>query len=516
MTTRAAIYVRSSKDRNDVSLNAQRRELQQLAIDRDLAIVAEYADAVESGKDENRPGFQRLIADIGRPDRGWTMVLMLDTSRLARRTHIAHAFQHECERRGVKVAFARIPDTDPVTSVILHSVFTAMDEVHSLMSRQKGLAGMRENVARGFRAGGRAPRGYRLQRIPIGVVREGRELTKTRLEPDELAGAVGRYLRARASGAARKTAARQAGLEAPHNSLIGTEWNALTYAGHTVWNVHNEHGPGGYHGHVKRRPRAEWQIQRDTHPALITDAEAEALLAALETSTRGAARKTGGKHLLSGLLLTPDGVRWQGGGRGEYRTTPGKGARSRWVKGDELDTAVLDQVSADMRSQAFARDLARAARAWHRTHQTDNGEDLRARLNEIGARIGKMVRIAGELEDPDPALREIDAMERERKVLLGELEMLDREREAAEVMAKVTPATVTALLEEITARMTGLDRDQLKDFLRQILEKVELDPATLACRIHYRLAVSDRNRVASPRPSDAIAALRLVRAAAWR
>jgi hypothetical protein len=21
------------------------------------------------------------------------------------------------------------------------------------------------------------------------------------------------------------------------------EWNALTYAGHTVWNVHNENGP---------------------------------------------------------------------------------------------------------------------------------------------------------------------------------------------------------------------------------------------------------------------------------
>lgn len=35
------------------------------------------------------------------------------------------------------------------------------------------------------------------------------------------------------------------------------EWNALTYAGHTVWNVRNEVGSDGYKGGVKRRPRTE-------------------------------------------------------------------------------------------------------------------------------------------------------------------------------------------------------------------------------------------------------------------
>jgi hypothetical protein len=48
-----------------------------------------------------------------------------------------------------------------------------MDEVHSMLSREKGLAGMAENVRRGHRAGGRAPIGYRLERIETGAIRDG-------------------------------------------------------------------------------------------------------------------------------------------------------------------------------------------------------------------------------------------------------------------------------------------------------------------------------------------------------
>lgn len=59
-----------------------------------------------------------------------------------------------------------------------------MDEVHSLMSREKGLAGMAENVRAGFRAGGRAPYCYRLVSIDTGSIRDGEPVTKTRLDID--------------------------------------------------------------------------------------------------------------------------------------------------------------------------------------------------------------------------------------------------------------------------------------------------------------------------------------------
>jgi hypothetical protein len=56
----------------------------------------------------------------------------------------------------------------------------------------------------------------------------------------------------------------------PQSSLYDLEFHARTYAGHTVW---GQKGDG-----QRRRPRADWTIRRDAHPALISDTEAEAIL----------------------------------------------------------------------------------------------------------------------------------------------------------------------------------------------------------------------------------------------
>src|SRR5687767_1729152 len=105
----AALYLRSSKDRNDVSLAAQSHELQKLATSRSLLVVKTYEDAVESGKTENRRGFLELVRDIKDPRRGWTYLLVYDTSRLARRRYIAQAIKHEAKKRGVIILYAKLP-----------------------------------------------------------------------------------------------------------------------------------------------------------------------------------------------------------------------------------------------------------------------------------------------------------------------------------------------------------------------------------------------------------------------
>lgn len=158
-----------------------------------------------------------------------------------------------------------------------------MDQVHSFMSREKGLAGMAENVRQGFRAGGRAPFGYQLEYISTGTIREGEPVKKSKLLPDDNAPKIDTYLKGRAQGLMGTHLAEKLGLDLARTSLNGIEWNALTYAGHTVWNVHNEKTDDGYKGGVKHRPRSEWLMQRDTHHPLITDAEAEAILQRLKS-----------------------------------------------------------------------------------------------------------------------------------------------------------------------------------------------------------------------------------------
>ena len=280
---RAALYLRSSKDRNDVSPDAQRRALVELAHSRGETVAAEFVDSVESGKDKDRPGFQALIRAIHNPQRGWDTILMYDTARLSRRREISIIFEEtDCRRNGVRVVYRSLPEMPALSELLLKSMMQAMDEYHSISSRERGLAGMAENVRKGFRAGGKAPLGYQLKRVDTGAAREGAAVTKTVLEPDPVfAKPVATYLQARAAGIAAIQAQELAGLKKPKTSLIGVEWNALTYAGHTVWNVHSEQTEDGYAGGTKRRPRSEWLIKRDTHQALITEEDAETLLSRL-------------------------------------------------------------------------------------------------------------------------------------------------------------------------------------------------------------------------------------------
>lgn len=312
---KAALYLRSSKDRSDVSIDAQRRELQQLAQTRNLAIVREYTDVVESAKDERRPSFQQLARDLRDPARGWEVLLMVDTSRLARNVYLAHAFAHEAKKRGVRILYSKLPESNPVTELVMMSVLPAVDQMHSLMSREKGLAGMAENVRRGFRAGGKAPWGYHLEHISTGVLREGLDVLKSRLALDDAqAGIVADYLKARATGVSRRLLIKRLQLAKPDSTLVCVEWNALTYAGHTVWNV----GFGEPSGR-KRRPRSDWLISRNTHPAIISEDEAQAILARLEGRKKADRRRTPADYLLTGILVSPAGQAYHGDGRIYYR-----------------------------------------------------------------------------------------------------------------------------------------------------------------------------------------------------
>lgn len=512
---RAALYLRSSKDRSDVSIDAQRRELLALAADRGLPVVQEFRDVVESAKSEHRPGFQSLLLELKSSARQWDHLILLDTSRLSRRRYVAQVFKHEASKRGVTIIYAKVPETDPISAVILEAVFEAMDEVHSLMSKEKGLAGMRENVRQGFRAGGRAPRGYRLRKVATGAVRDGEAVTKSVLEPSEEAHKVARYLRARASGAARATAAQEAGLELGGSSLIGLEWNALAYAGHTVWNQTNERTHDGYKGGQKRRPRAEWVIQENTHEALITQQEAERLLERLEASDIGrrvSEAKSGvSDYLLTGVLVAPDGRQWTGYRQAQYKLKAGSGKRGRYVDAKPVEDAVMGQLLRDLRSRQFVRGLVKKAQEL--AVAEDPAAELREEIVGINKQIDRATELAMQLEDPSPMLRKVDELERKRKALADEVSSLEREHSVRGALGSITEQQVSDLLAGLAGEMA--ENPKTKQVLRAFVHRVVLDPQTLDCQIHYKMSVSDSLNVASPRVRDGWAVLELL-SRRWR
>ncbi len=486
-----ATYVRSSKDRHDVSLDAQRRELTDLAKNRRFLIVEEFADAVESGKDDQRPGFQALLRSLKSPDRTWTHLLALDTSRIARNQYLAHALHYECEKRGIKVIYAKVPETNTIMDVVIRSVMQAFDQLHSLMSREKGLAGMAENVRQGWRAGGRAPIGYQLERVPTGAVRDGTPVSKSRLIPSPDAPRVTAYLTARAAGSGRSRAASAAGLKMSVASLIGVEWNALTYAGHTVWNVNAQRVTGGYQGGRKRRPRSEWLIQYDTHESLISTEDAETILATLEKG-RPRSRRRPAAYLLSGLLQAPNGEAWHGSGDGSYRL--GKGRR---VSRGELETAIVDRVLEDLRCDRFIGELIVEARKMAAPMRSDTAKTHRDRVAELTVRIAKLADLAAQIDTPRPFLEKIRVAEQERDALLEQLAEAEATQQAAEVLDAITPSDVRAILAGLAEHLEAADREGLKEFLTGLIERIDLTADGSECVIHYRINTGDK--LASPR-----------------
>jgi site-specific DNA recombinase len=432
----AALYLRSSKDRSDVSIAAQRRALIELAQAKSLPVIAEYSDPVESGKDEDRPGFQNLLRDLKARGRTWSVILAYDTSRIARRRFIAQALGHEAKKAGVTILYARVPEVDPITSVILESSLQAIDEVHSLMSREKGLAGMAENVRRGYRAGGRAPTGYELERITTSAVREGQPVMKSRLIPDHNAPRVAAYLRARASGQHGSAAARLHAMPISRSGLVDLEWNALTYAGHTVWNMRRAKD-GQSTG--SRRPRAEWMIQRDTHPALITEAEAEKLIARLEAQESARLRRRGSNYLLSGLIVRPDGTAWYGD-RGCYTTRGGS------IEAELLERLVLEHLAADLSAPPIVAAFTREAKRLQGELQ-DRGEleAARAALGDISRRSSKLTDLLEQTSDPSPLLRRLEELELERRGAAERLLRAEDAQERIQALEGITEADVAAV-----------------------------------------------------------------------
>lgn len=474
----AALYLRSSKDRSDVSIDAQRRELQSLAMSRGLTIVHEYADVVQSAKTADRPDFQRLLLDLRDARRGWSTLLTVDTSRLSRRRYWAQAFKHEAQKRGVAILYSKVPDVDPITQVILESVLEAMDEVHSLMSKEKGLAGMAENVRRGYRAGGRAPRGYRLVHVDTNVVRDGRPVRKSRLELDDAAPTVQKYLVARAAGRPRVALRELLGL--PETSLVGMEWQALTYAGFTVWGMHSEKSvEGGYVGGRKRKPRGEWMISPErTHEALISLEQAETLLTRLESSPIGAriseGKRSASTPLLTPYLVTPDGRRWTAD-RKYYRL-----GNERYVRQAELDTSVLEQIETNLRSPESVRALVRAAQ---RESRIDVGP-ARQRVAVLVEQVRRTVDLATQMDDPAPVLRRVEQLERDRAAAAAELGELEREQSARAAIAAIGPGEISAIITETEPRR----------LLEAVVGAITLD-ARLNGQIVYRLSMASPGRL---------------------
>lgn len=99
-------------------------------------------------------------------------------------------------------------------------------------------------------------------------------------------------------------------------------------------------------------------------------------------------------------------------------------------------------------------------------------------------------------------LRRIEALEKDRADLVLAAARADEAFGRAMAASKVSEHEVRRFLVGVADGLKDDDRAAVKAELRKLVERIELDPKTLQCRVHYRMRRPSRVGMASPRDAE--------------
>lgn len=160
MKNNAVIYARYSSHRQDEqSIEGQLHVCHDYAKRNGLVVVGEYIDRAISGRTDDRPEFQRMIADAKKKAFQYVIVYRLD--RFTRNRYDSAIYKYKLKQCGVKLLSAMEQIGDNPESVILEAVLEASAEYYSLELAQKVRRGRIESARKGKFVGGGIPIGYK-------------------------------------------------------------------------------------------------------------------------------------------------------------------------------------------------------------------------------------------------------------------------------------------------------------------------------------------------------------------
>lgn len=137
----AVIYARfSSQNQKEISIEGQIRECRKYADRFGFNVVGEYCDRAKSATTDNRPEFQRMIADAKR--KKFKAILCWKTDRFARNRYDASLYKKELKKIGVRVYYCMESFTDNASGMLQEGIAEVLDEFYSM--------NLSENVKRGY------------------------------------------------------------------------------------------------------------------------------------------------------------------------------------------------------------------------------------------------------------------------------------------------------------------------------------------------------------------------------
>lgn len=158
---RAVIYARYSAGprQTDQSIEGQLRVCHDFCRQKGLEVIDEYCDRHISGRTDDRPEFQRLIADAKL--KKFEAVVVYKTDRFARNKYDSAVYKRELKRHDVKIYYAAETIPDGPEGIILESLMEGLAEYYSAELAQKIKRGMNESAHKCQSTGGAGALGYK-------------------------------------------------------------------------------------------------------------------------------------------------------------------------------------------------------------------------------------------------------------------------------------------------------------------------------------------------------------------
>ncbi len=490
MVTTAVGYIRMSTDDQEASPEQQREAVAQFATDNGYKIIRWYQDLGISGdKTEKRIDFQKMIAAGSTGE--FDAILCWDQDRFGRFDMLeAGRWIHPLRQAGVHLATVTDGPID-WTQMAGRLVYSVKQE-----GKHQFLRDLSKNVSRGMdklAAEGRWVTGV----PPIGyVVDEDRRL---QLGPHEDVAIVKDIFRKYLAGDSTRQISQwlsDRGILSPK----GKKWTATgisnvlkneRYLGYLVYNQRTSSkykDASNPQGRMKTKPREEWTIVPNTHPALVTQEDFDAVQELFRTNTRKTAPNSGRKYALSGLLrcgccgFTMMGDKSNGVPSYtcySYRERPNSCERYN-VREDQGLKAILRE----LRTQWFDKYFTESHIEQIKSAMRDMLSGERA---DLGIVKGHLAKVEGQIEQAKRRLVEVPAdMVRHVSERLRELED-QRDSLLVQLQQSNTPVEeqVLAVEERINSAIewlnsleqiaeTKYDSDKVNRMLRQFIDRVEL------------------------------------------
>lgn len=155
----AVVYARYSSHRQgEQSIEGQLAEAKKYAEAHGLTIIHEYCDRAQTGRNDDREQFQKMLADAAK--HAFDALIVWKTDRIGRNKEEIALNKYHLKKNGVKIHYIAemIPDTPE--GIILEAVIEGMAAYYSEQLSQNVRRGMRASAGKAQFTGGRPPLGY--------------------------------------------------------------------------------------------------------------------------------------------------------------------------------------------------------------------------------------------------------------------------------------------------------------------------------------------------------------------